>query len=96
MGVKGGFGQVLNAGLASRREDGVGPSAKRDVGFATEAEKEKAILVRLRVGTPKSGQRCLVAGAQADIYGNITATLRAKTKQNRVEWKRGYPEFSMS
>jgi hypothetical protein len=84
-------------------EDGVGPSAKRDVGFATEAEKGKAILVRLRVGTPRSGQRCLVAGEEekgsafhADIYGNITATIRAKTVQNRVKWKRGYPDFSTS
>ena len=60
--MNGGFGQVLNTRWASRMEDGVGPSAKRDVGFATEAEKEKAILVRLRVGTPRFDQRCLVAG----------------------------------
>jgi hypothetical protein len=60
-------------------EDGVGPSAKRDVGFATEAEKEKAILVRLRVGTPRSGQRCLVAGEEekAPLFmPEFTATLR--------------------
>jgi hypothetical protein len=32
--VKGGFGQVLNTRWASRMEDGLGPGAKSDVGFA--------------------------------------------------------------
>jgi hypothetical protein len=30
------------------------------------------------------------------IYGNITATFEAKTRQNRAKWKRGYPYFSMA
>jgi hypothetical protein len=30
------------------------------------------------------------------IYGNITATIGAETMQNRANWKRGCPDFSMS